>query len=204
MYKKIAQYISVVFHPILIPLYSFYFLLNNDLLLSLLHIKGKIFLFLIIAVGMVLLPASLIPFFRYFKLIRSYQMEEREERYIPLAVSFVLYIMTYLTLRRFPVPAIVPSYVLGGALLVLVNLLVMLRWKMSLHSMSLGGLTGIVTLLYYANPSVSAFWVIASLLLSGLVATARLFLNAHTPAQVYTGFVSGFVIMLSFLWIFGF
>jgi hypothetical protein len=204
MYKKIAQSVSVVFHPILIPLYSFYFLLNNDLLLSLLHIKGKFFLFLIIAVGMVLLPASLIPFFRYFKVIRSYQMENREERYIPLALSFVLYIMTYITLRRFPVPVIVPSYVLGAALLVLVNLLVMLKWKMSLHAMSLGGLSGIVTLIYYTNPGVSAFWVIAALLLSGLVSSARLYLNAHSPAQIYTGFISGFAIMLSFLWLFSF
>jgi membrane-associated phospholipid phosphatase len=37
--------------------------------------------------------------------------------------------------------------------------------------------------------------LVASLLLSGLVGVARLQLNAHTPAQVYSGFLFGFTVV---------
>jgi membrane-associated phospholipid phosphatase len=41
--------------------------------------------------------------------------------------------------------------------------------------------------------------LIAVLLVSGIVAYARLRLNAHTPAQVYTGFLLGFAIELGLM-----
>ena len=41
--------------------------------------------------------------------------------------------------------------------------------------------------------------LIAIILLSGIVAYARLKLNAHTPSQVYSGFVLGFFIELGLM-----
>jgi membrane-associated phospholipid phosphatase len=41
--------------------------------------------------------------------------------------------------------------------------------------------------------------LIIIIFVSGLVATARLKLNAHTPAQVYTGFLAGFIIELGLM-----
>jgi membrane-associated phospholipid phosphatase len=40
------------------------------------------------------------------------------------------------------------------------------------------------------------FILITVLIFSGLVAYARLKLNAHTPSQVYTGFLLGFLVEL--------
>lgn len=40
-------------------------------------------------------------------------------------------------------------------------------------------------------------YFIGSILVSGIVSSARLQLKAHTPTQIYAGFVIGFVISLS-------
>jgi membrane-associated phospholipid phosphatase len=43
--------------------------------------------------------------------------------------------------------------------------------------------------------------IVALIIISGLVGFARLQLQAHNPAQVYTGFIVGFTGMIALLYI---
>ena len=64
-------------------------------------------------------------------------------------------------------------------------------WKISLHLIGIGGVTGVLLSLSIRmglgiTPSLIAMIVVAS-----IVATARLHLNAHTPSQTMSGYVLG-------------
>ena len=67
-----------------------------------------------------------------------------------------------------------------------------LEIQASLHMIGAGGLCGAITaimlILGIGNPIIPAI----CFLLSGMLGTARLFLKAHTPAQVFIGFLAGF------------
>lgn len=85
-------------------------------------------------------------------------------------------------------------FLMGGATVaLLVTMLVTLRWKISAHATGMGGLIGgtmIVMRLYQLLPSYELMLLIV---LAGMLGSARLYLKAHTPAQVYVGFLNGFV-----------
>ena len=68
--------------------------------------------------------------------------------------------------------------------------------------MGIGGLMGLMfaySLLFHVN-LISVLILIS--LLGGILGWARLKREAHTPAQVYVGFVGGFFIVFSYMWFF--
>jgi membrane-associated phospholipid phosphatase len=71
--------------------------------------------------------------------------------------------------------------------------LINLVWKVSAHMVGIGGVIGAVIALS-VQLDTDFFYILSSLiLLAGLLGYSRLKLNAHTPAQVYLGFVVGFL-----------
>ncbi|MDQ4141322.1 MAG: hypothetical protein M3142_12475, partial [Bacteroidota bacterium] len=65
-------------------------------------------------------------------------------------------------------------------------------WKISAHSVGMGGALGFIILLHTWQPEERTLYLVSgTILLSGIVLSARLALNAHTPSQVYTGFLLG-------------
>jgi len=79
-------------------------------------------------------------------------------------------------------------------------------WKMSAHMTGIGGLLAVLGVLGIYFPSLNlAYLLVATLLVGGLVASARLYLDAHRPAEVYVGLLVGFAICwIGFMWIYGF
>src|SRR5687767_7061635 len=98
MVNKLARFISIVFHPLLIPTYSF-------TLLSWLYPIGlepippashTVFLILIFIVTFAL-PILNISILKAFGFVRSYQMPTRTERVIPFMLVSIIYVaITYL------------------------------------------------------------------------------------------------------------
>ena len=79
-------------------------------------------------------------------------------------------------------------------IMVLVVTLVTIYWKISVHSTALSGLVGFILGLMFKVPSTDLlFPLIASIMMTGTVMTARLALNAHTPAQILGGTLVGLV-----------
>ncbi len=77
--------------------------------------------------------------------------------------------------------------------LVIVATGITLFYKVSVHSLALGGLIGI--LLPLIKFSSALLWPTASVItISGLVISSRLFLGAHTPRETFVGSMAGFLI----------
>src|SRR5262249_39965183 len=81
---------------------------------------------------------------------------------------------------------------LGAAAASFIGLIINYRWKISIHMLGMGGVTGIIaSLLNVASNDVSYLFML-QIILSGIVAAARIAGHEHSSQQIYTGFVVGF------------
>ena len=76
-------------------------------------------------------------------------------------------------------------------------------WKISVHAIGISGIIGVLTRIAFSVQSIELLiFLMIGLILSGFVMSARLSLNAHTPKQIYMGFLVGFLIsFIASFWI---
>lgn len=193
----LARIVSVLFHPLLLATYMFaLFSLSFPAGLDPLKEDGYWnFVFLIFCVTF-LLPALNIGIFRTFGSIKSLAMEERQERIIPFSFIAILYgVLTYLfySRTRIGLNDNLLKFLIIIDVLVIVATLVTVFYKVSVHSMAIWGLIGILLPLNkVSEDGALLFPTIVAIVLAGLVMTARLQLDAHTPREVMIGGVLGF------------
>ena len=194
MEKRFAQIISILFHPLFLTFYGLLIFFHSGLYISFLPQSMKKWIYIIVAVNTAIVPLSLTPIYLYRKIIASVQMENSHERIIPLIINAFLFYLTYYLLSRYNAPDILRIYILAGAVCIFVAILMSWRWKVSLHMIGIGALTGavlFVSIRYRVNLNL---YLIMLILFSGIVGFSRLFLNAHNPFQVYLGYLVGFFI----------
>lgn len=123
-------------------------------------------------------------------------MKDRQERILPFAFIAILYIVvTYLfyTRTRIDLNDNLLKFLVIIDALVLVAAIVTFVYKVSVHSMGMCGMIGILLPLNKISEDGALFYpTIAVIVLAGLVMSARLQLNSHTPREVMIGGVLGF------------
>jgi hypothetical protein len=198
----LAKTISVIFHPLLMPLYGLLIIFLAPTLFGYLPFVQKKFLFLLLSTNNVLLPFSLIPYFKYRKIITSWTMENRNERIIPLAITSFFYFVSVYVVIRFNIPLFIKAFVLSTALLSLTVTLINFWWKISIHSVGSGAFTVLMLALSVKMHTPLTPFLLAAILSAGLVLSSRLWLNTHSPKEVWLGYLLGFVVMGVLLFIF--
>jgi hypothetical protein len=130
--------------------------------------------------------------------IDSYEIDRREQRSKPLLFTAVCYAVTTYLLYTEPVFDQLFYFVMGVITAsVFLAWFVSFFWKISAHGIGLGGALGVLLLVNKLMPDAGLIAPIVLLILvSGAVLSARLELHAHTPAQAYTGFATGLILVL--------
>ncbi|MCU4163145.1 PAP2 family protein [Carboxylicivirga caseinilyticus] len=194
--KVFSRVISTIFHPLLIPTIGLFLIFNVGGHFSYMPIEHQRIVYLIVFLSTCILPLSLIPLFLLLGVIKSVYMEERKERLLPVAFTGLFYLLGYYFLVRFPVvPYFIKGFMLATLVTIIVAMAVTFFWKISMHMIGIGGLAG--AMLALSMRFGLDIWIVFSavVLISGFVGGARLYLNAHTPAQVHTGFFLGFLMV---------
>jgi hypothetical protein len=199
---KPAKIISVILHPLFMPVYGIVIIFSAPTLLGYLPFPVKKLLFLIILVNNVLLPFSLFPFFKYRNIISSWSVENRRERIIPLLITTLLYSATSYIIFRFPVPVFLKSFIFAVFFVSLAITVVNFWWKISIHSVGAGALTALVLILSLKMYSPLVWYFIGVVIAAGLVLSSRLKLNAHSPQEVWFGLLTGFLGLILFMMFF--
>lgn len=148
--------------------------------------------------AIVVLDTMVIPLFITYLLmnrgwVRSLDMEDREERIIPYITNAMCLLLAYYMMKKLQAPNIICLMMLGAVAAVVVGVIVNLRWKISIHLIGAGGLTGLffgLSTFLFVDLHLP---ILLSILIAGLLGTARLSLNSHQPAQIYAGFFVGFI-----------
>jgi len=198
--NNIAKTVSVVFHPVIIPLYTIFIIFNSGSLFSFIPDSIKNFSYLIVLVSTLLLPLSILPLLKFQKLISSYNLVDRKERIIPIILSIIFYFMGFYLMTKIPMTNIIQTFYKAMMIAILGVAIVSLYWKISIHMTSMGGLFAVTTFMniYYQSNSFS--WIIIVLILAGIMGSSRLLLGRHRPSQVYIGFLWGFASVFSVLY----
>lgn len=197
--ERIAKIITIIFHPLLMPVYGMTIIFSAPTLFGYLPFNVKKLLFLIMLINNVFLPLSLLPFFMHMKVISSWSVSERKERNIPLIITTVLYGATSFIILRFPIPLFLKSFIFGTAFLSVIVTVINFWWKISLHSVGAGGLIGLVLILSLKMLTPLEWYLIPAIITGGLVLSSRLKLNLHNPQQVWIGLFTGFFGIVSFM-----
>lgn len=194
--KRLAQVLSIVFQPMFIPLYTMLLVFQADTFLTYaVPTELRQFIYGVVLINAVMLPTAVFLFLMRKGMIQSFHMHTSAERTVPFLTVIVFQLSTYFLFVRLPLPGLIPDLVLAGIVSVALALLINLRWKVSIHMLGMGGLVGTFIGLAFRYQVDALDLVGILVLLSGLVGYARLRLNAHTPAQVYVGFVLGMAVL---------
>ena len=140
----LAKIISVAFNPLFVPLYGLGLIFSAPTLFGYLPSSVKKNIFLIVLINNVLIPLVLMPYFRFRNIISSYHVDNRKERIIPLLTTSLLYFITSLIVFRFQISLFLKSFILAATFLIISVSMINFWWKISLHSVGAGALTGIV------------------------------------------------------------
>jgi hypothetical protein len=209
MYRA-AKIISVIFHPLLILTYMLILLLLvNPYLFGVnsLSEKNSIKFILTVFFSTFLIPAFAIFMMWRLKLISSIHMRDKQERIGPFIVTGIFYLWVYRSvLADSNIPTAFLIAALGTTIGLFICFLINLFFKISLHAAGVGGLLGMVMIVMWLYsygsftvhfPVIGAadisinFVLIVTILITGIVGTARLLLKAHTPKELYAGFLLG-------------
>ena len=197
MEEKIAKFISYLLHPLLLPTYAMLVLFGQSAyFIMMLPANFRWSMLGLVFGNTVLLPIIVIWMMRTRGMISSMQLPERRERTFPFIVTALAYFATYFMLSNLGLPPIYLLFILGGAILTVLATLINFFWKISIHMLGMGGITGGFIGLMLFRSIYSPMLLIGIILLSALVAFARLKLNTHNESQVYAGYLMGVVIML--------
>lgn len=128
--------------------------------------------------------------------IKSLEMETSSERTMPYLSAALYYFALFYLFYNAEFPNIFKILVLGAGLSILLTVIINYKWKISAHTIGIGGVAGALLGSIYRLQLDMSFFLMLVILFSGIVGYARLKLNAHTPSQIYTGFALGFFVEL--------
>lgn len=191
------SFISVLLHPLMMPLYMVFIISLGfpSLLAPLAPSLRYYFLGMVFSCTFVI-PAISMIVFKSSGWISSFSIEKREERTVPfLFVSFIYGFTTYMLHYKVEINGLITTIMATTTLLLITLTIITLYYKISIHNAAAWGTTGFLLAIFYKTSLaidllyLSVFFI----LLSGLVGTARLYLGAHSPKQVLYGSLLGFV-----------
>lgn len=165
---------------------------SNNYISTFTSLNLKLVILCITFIFTFLLPASNVLILLKIGHIKSLRMETLNERIVPyIGAAFYYFVLFYLFYNA-EFPNIFKILILGAAVSILLTVFISFKWKISAHTIGIGGIAGASLGIIYRLQLDMQFILMLSLLFSGIVGYARLKLNAHNPAQVYSGFVLGF------------
>ena len=206
--RLFAWIISSISHPLIVLTYGLILIIGfNPYLFGAVDLYDELPLILICFAYTFLLPFISILFMKLIGLVKSLDLQTKEERIGPLIICIVFYTWFYINVyRNADIPIVVGVFTLGSVIALSISFLINVFSKISLHTVAWGGLVGLVINLLWSfgYHSLSLFnWnvhtrviMIGLILMSGLVASARLLLSAHSSRDIYGGFLVGFTSQL--------
>ncbi len=202
MNKILAKTLSILFHPLLMPLAGVVFIFYSGSYVSYLPSDVKRIILLVIAANTLGLPLLMMPLFIQFGVVKSLAMESSKERVLPLAFTLIPYILSVYFLIKLPIPNVIAAFMLGASLIVASCLIISYWWKISIHLVGIGGIVGLIIAFSARLYTDVLPYLLVSIFIAGFLASARLYSKSHKPSQVLSGFALGFIIMLLVILIF--
>lgn len=189
--EKASRALSVMLHPFVVPVWAMAVLMFADPVLAAASVQQKLFLWAMVVIAALIIPALSIALLRTLRIIPDLSIESRQDRTIPLAIVALSYGLCIVMVDNVMYGGIVHKFLIAAFCSAVVALAITPLWKISLHMISAGAVCGMFAVLLIAGFGTVLLPLIAAVLLAGMLASARLYLGKHNPAQVAVGFLIG-------------
>ncbi len=154
-----------------------------------------------------LIPGIIISMMKTLGLTPNINLGDRTSRIMPFIATGMLYMWLYINFKHLPdVPIAFQSAILGTIIALFTAFLLNIFSKISLHTIGMGSLVGmvLVTILLFnyssfqfGNAMYSMYGLLfIAITLAGVVGSARVILENPTPKDLYGGYLIGFATQL--------
>ena len=194
----LAKLLSRLLHPVFTPTITLAIISTK--FLNIIILSNQLNIIIIGTVIFTLLfPLLSILYLLFTKRIKSLQIEEKEERILPILITIIWMLIGYYFLANIlDYAPIIKTIYLGMIATLFTTLLITKYWKISLHMAAIGGCFGVFLSIQSIYGGIINY-VILILMLSGLLGYSRAILKAHNMQQIYSGFCLGVFMMIVFV-----
>ncbi|MBW8686203.1 hypothetical protein [Chitinophaga rhizophila] len=200
--RSIAEAISYASHPLFLPFLVTVFLVNALPEYFVWFKEDSIrypfdLLYIRVLFTTLFLPVFVVMLCRALGFVTSFQLRSQKDRIIPYIACTIFYFWTYFAFKRQGVaPPFFNAFFLGVFIAIVMGMVANTYVKISMHTIGWGGVLGFLLMLMLGMNMNISLVLMVCMLMAGIVATARLILGAHTPAEVYIGFAMGILAQL--------
>ncbi len=197
--RILAEAVSYIFHPVFFPLVMSVAItfLAPSFFVGVADKQVKLWL-LSIAISAVFFPLFSTLLMKPLGFIGSFKMETARERTIPLMATMIFYFWVshaFNNMNTNP-PLVLKVLLLGNFWGVILMFIANIFTKVSMHTAVAGGMVGIIIVLMILSPANLAIPLIVSIILAGIMGTARMILGAHQRGDIWLGYIIGVFVQL--------
>jgi hypothetical protein len=187
--------ISLIMHPLLLITYAyaimFYFLPYYK---ARFYEEEPQYLILYVFSNTFFLPVLALFVLKKIKMVQSFLLNERAERFYPYFLTTIFCGITSWQLYHTNIGALSYKFMIGITLVIGFITVINLKFKISSHAAGIAGVLALLTyFIVFLNESDMIIWLLGAIVLAGLSAASRLALGVHTFKEIYWGFLLGFI-----------
>lgn len=202
MLNKSAKILSVALHPCFIPIYIMVVLLFLPTMHSYYPLRVKGFLIWSVALYTLIMPALTMALIKRLQRLHRRRLSKREFTAIAILICAICYVLYALTMMRSPSLTLFRKMAIVGMSCGLFSLATLPFSRISLHLTGMGAAVALFVMLNILGENAMFWALLVTIILAGLLASARLYMGRNRSRQLLAGFVGGFVIcMLVMLWL---
>lgn len=192
-----ANLVSYIFHPVFMPVIMgilLYRLAAN----SFAGITPKEYSLKVIAIAVstLLIPLVTVLLLKGLGFLKDITMPNPKDRIIPLIASMTFYFWIYLVFKNTKEPLILRVFILGNFWGIMGLFLATIFYKVSMHTTAAGGVLGLMIVLMIMSPVSMFIPLLIAIIIAGVIGTARMLLGAHTPFEIWAGYLLGILVQV--------
>ncbi|MDQ2721286.1 MAG: hypothetical protein M3Z26_16185 [Bacteroidota bacterium] len=194
--KWVAYFFSYIFHPLFIPVIATWYLaFIQPGYFTGIPPHDKWLIVARVGYNTIFYPALTVLLLKAVGFIKSIFLKTQRERIIPYIATNIFYFWTYLVLKnQEEVPFILTGFIFGIFLASSVALIANIYFKISMHALGVGALTGLMLIIIFSSVSYALFLpAMLAFIITGIVCTSRMIVSDHTPFDIYAGIFFGII-----------
>jgi hypothetical protein len=187
-----ARVVSVIFHPLFIPVYVSWFLIYIYQIFPAFTGWDKNLLLIRFLVMYSLFPVATILLAKALGFVQTILLKNQKDRIIPYIACGLYYFWMWYVLKNQPqIPVELVMFSLAIFLASSLGLILNIYMKVSMHALAVGVAVSFMLLLGFRSNLNIGPYISITFLVGGLVCTSRLINADHHPREVYFGLAAG-------------
>jgi membrane-associated HD superfamily phosphohydrolase len=193
-----AKLISYIFHPLFIPVYISWLVVETQSYLFGVFSEWEKTIFIArFGVMYIMFPLVSVLLMKALGFINSIHLKTQRDRIIPYIVCMIYYWWMWYVLHNQPeYPRQFVILSLGIFLASIGGLMANINIKISMHTIGAGLMAAFVMLLGFSQDTNFGIYISIAILLAGIICTARFIDSDHTAKEIYVGLFVGILSLL--------